>query len=166
MADYLLIGSREYFDAGESRRLRELAEDLVSAGAAVTLFLPKRILAVVETAYRATLEEQDDPVIWLLHALVGSGAPVGLVLQGSAVNYAVEGRDAAGLSFGARAQTEPPRLGESIASLAGKGVPVLYVSEDAAERGILATELLDSVRPVKRGDLPRVFAEYDQIWNW
>jgi sulfur transfer complex TusBCD TusB component (DsrH family) len=128
--------------------------------------MAKKILQVVETAYRATLEEQDDTVVWITHAMKGAGGEFGVVLRGNAVNYAVKGQDASGLAFGERRQTQPPRLADDVAKLAGKGVEVFYVSEDAMERGLDSAALIPEVKPVSREGLPRLFKSYDMVWHW
>jgi hypothetical protein len=128
--------------------------------------MAKRILQVIVSAYRGTLEEQDDTVVWITHALKGAGADLGVLLRGNAVNYAARGQDASGLSFGASKQTQPPRIDDEIARLVAKGVPVSYVAEDAAERGLRPAELVEGVTPVRAGDVPSLFEAYDQVWHW
>ena len=128
--------------------------------------MPKKVLSIIESAYRATLEEQDDTIVWLAHMMKGAGANLDVLLQGNAVNYAVKGQDASGLVFGEKRQTQPPRLDEDLAKLPGKGVKVFLVDEDLRERGIERGELIDGVEPVQRAALPKLFAGYDQVWHW
>lgn len=125
-----------------------------------------KVLNIVESAYRATLEEQDDTIIWLNHAMRGAGADIAVLLQHNAVNTAVKGQDASGLQFGAKPQTQPPRLAEDIVKLIDKGVTVYVVDEDVAERGLEKSELVSGVTSVSRAGLPKLMGEYDQIWHW
>ena len=125
-----------------------------------------KALNIVETAYRATLEEQDDTIVWITHAMTGAGADLALLLRGNAVNYAVKGQDASGLSFGGERQTSPPELAEDLAKLMPKGVDVFIVEDDLTERGIEPGDLIDGLKPIARGDMARLFEDYDQVWHW
>jgi|CXWL01.1.fsa_nt_gi sulfur transfer complex TusBCD TusB component (DsrH family) len=128
--------------------------------------MAKKVLNIIATAYRATLEEQDDTIVWLTHALRGAGADLDVLLRGNAVNYAVKGQDASGLAFGGRRQTQPPRIGDDVAKLITKGVRVFFVEEDLTERGVERADLIPAVEPVTHGDLPKLLAAYDQVWHW
>ncbi len=128
--------------------------------------MPKKILNIVESAYRATIEEQDDTVVWFVQAMQGGGADVAVLLCGNAVNYCVEGHDASGLSFGARRQTQPPRLDADLARLAAQGVPIRFIAEDAQERGIEAAARIAGPEPVRRADLPDLLAGFDLVLRW
>jgi intracellular sulfur oxidation DsrE/DsrF family protein len=128
--------------------------------------MPAKTLQIIESAYRGTIEEQDDPVVWITHAMKGAGGEMDVLLKGNAVNYAVKGQDASGLSFGDRKQTQPPRLDEDISRLAGKGVQVFVVQEDLSRRGIDSADLIQGLRPVPRSEVAKVFAGYDRIWHW
>lgn len=125
-----------------------------------------KVLNIIEAAFRATLEEQDDTIVWITHALKGANAEVDVLLRGNAVNYAVKAQDASGLAFGSVAQTHPPRIAEDLAGLKGKGVKI-YVVEDALhERGIEPNELIDGLDFVARAKLAKLFGQYDQVWHW
>ncbi len=125
-----------------------------------------KVLQIVATAYRATLEEQDDPIIWISHAMKGAGADLDVLLRGNAVNYAVAAQDATGLSFGDWQQSQPPDLAGDIAALAAKDVNVFVVQDDLDERGLRDTALVAGIETLSRARLPTLLNDYDQIWNW
>jgi sulfur relay (sulfurtransferase) DsrF/TusC family protein len=123
-------------------------------------------LHIVESAYRATLEEQDDTIVWLTHAMRGAGAAIDLLLRGNAVNYAVRGQDASGLQFGRWQQTQPPRIEHDLASLITKGATVYALHEDLAQRGLEGAALIDGVKPLSMQALPELMAGYARVWHW
>jgi len=125
-----------------------------------------KALQILKTAYRATIEEQDDTIVWITHAMKGAGAELDVLLKGNAVNYAVAAQNAEGLSFGDWLQTQPPRLGRDIDTLIGKDVSVYAVDEDVVERGLDGAELVDGVKRIRRDDIASLVRNYDQVWQW
>ncbi len=125
-----------------------------------------KALNIIETAYRATLEEQDDPVVWITHAMTGAGADLNVLLRGNAVNYAVKAQGVAPLVIGGRQQTHSPRIADDVSGLIGKGVEVYIVKEDLAERGLDDEELIAGLKPLARGEVPGLLESYDQVWHW
>ena len=128
--------------------------------------MSKKILQVVKTAYRATIEEQDDPVLWLSHVLKDLGSDVDVLLRGLAVNYAVTEQDAAGLSIGAWKQTHPPQLEKDLQTLISKGCSVYLLQEDAARLGLEQRDLILGLKTSSYKELPDLYANYDFIWAW
>lgn len=126
----------------------------------------KKILQIVESAYRGTLEEQDDTVIWLSHIMKDVGSDLDILLRGNSVNYLLRKQDASGLVFGNKKQTQPPRVMDDISKILSKGVAVYFVFEDAYERGIDQNEMISEVKTVSRNDLPSLFSRYQHILHW
>ena len=79
-----------------------------------------RVLQIIEPAYRATLEEQDDTVLWFTRAIRAAGAPADVLLCGTAVNYSVRGQDAEGFRVGGWAQLHPPIIEHELTKLMRK----------------------------------------------
>ena len=125
-----------------------------------------KILSIIENAYRGTLEEQDDTIVWITHAMKGAGGDFTVLLRGNAVNYGVTEQDASGLSFGAWQQTQPPRIADEVGGLVRKGVEVYYVAEDASERGLAGRRMLSGIKPIARERVVELFTSHDQVWNW
>jgi hypothetical protein len=125
-----------------------------------------KTLQVLETAYRATVEEQDDTIVWLTHAMKGAGGEFGLLLTGNAACYAVRGQRAEALTIGGWKQSHAADLSADVAALAGKGVALFAVEEDLEERGLLDAGRIDGLEVVPRAELPRLFDEYPRVWKW
>lgn len=128
--------------------------------------MAKRILQILTTAYRASLEEQDDQVLWLVHMLHNSGADTDVLLRGAATNYAVRNQDASGLAFGEWRQTQPPDLAGEVSALIRKGVRVFVVSDELKKRGIRRHETLSDLAFVAKSELSALLRGYDQVWQW
>ena len=125
-----------------------------------------KVLQVIECAYRATLEEQDDTIVWLTHAMRRAGGDFTVLLRGNAVNYAVAGQDASGLAFGDWKQTQPPRIDNDVAGLIGKGIDVYVVEEDVAARGLGIAAFIAGIRRVVGAGIPRLMDAHEQVWHW
>jgi sulfur transfer complex TusBCD TusB component (DsrH family) len=129
--------------------------------------MAKKTLNIVESAYRAVMEEQDDTILWLLAAMQVAGAEHTVVLRGNAVNYAVAGQGAPALSVGEWKQTQAPKMDRDVVDLMEKRkIPVFVVAEDLAERGIERGELLPGVKLLSRTALPGLFAEHALVSHW
>jgi intracellular sulfur oxidation DsrE/DsrF family protein len=125
-----------------------------------------KVLQIIDTAYRATLEEQDDTVLWLTQALHAAGADLAVLLSGSAVNYAAASQNASGLQIGNWHQRHPPKIAGDIAALLGKGVRVYGVQEDFDALGLREATLVAGVHKVPRARLGALFEEFDRVWQW
>lgn len=129
--------------------------------------MAKKVLNIVESAYRAVMEEQDDTILWLLAAMQGAGGAHTVVLRGNAVNYAIAGQGAPGLTVGQWKQTQAPKMDRDVIDLMeNRKIPVFIVEEDLAERGIERDELVPGVELLSRKALPALFAEYEIVSHW
>ena len=125
-----------------------------------------KILSIVERAYHGTIEEQDDTILWLSHMFKNAGADISILLRGNAVNYAVMGQDASGLSFGAVKMEVPPTLDKDVAALIAAQVPTYAVQEDLDDRGIRREELAEGLKIISRRELADLYDSHDSIWHW
>ncbi|MSR48358.1 MAG: hypothetical protein EXS13_15075 [Planctomycetes bacterium] len=129
--------------------------------------MAKKTLNIVESAYRAVIEQQDDTILWLLAAMQGAGAEHTVVLRGNAVNYAVNGQGAPGLAVGDWKQTQPPRMDRDLVDLMEKRkMTVFAIQEDLAAHDIDAGELLPAIKLISAKTLPKLMAEHAIVSHW
>lgn len=127
--------------------------------------MPK-ILNIVESAYRGTVEEQDDTILWLSQIFKNSGADLAVLLRAGAVNYALKGQEASGLVFGTAKVQNSAKIDRDVAKLLESGVPVYVVEEDARERGLSDQNLIPGIKKISRKSIPELLDQHEKIWHW
>ena len=123
-------------------------------------------LNIVSSAYRATIEEQDDTVVWLSQAMRNAGAGMDMLLRGAAVNYCVRDQKVGPVTIGGRAQKHAPDVHGQVRDFCSDVSKVYVVREDLDERAIDHRSLLQEVEFVDRNELPALLSGYDQVWHW
>jgi hypothetical protein len=125
-----------------------------------------KVMNIISSAYRATLEEQDDTVVWLTHALRRAGADIDVLLRAAAANYVVEGQSVSPLAIGGRVQRNAPEVHGQVRDLAAGGARIFVLEEDLERYGLLDCPKLTAARIVGSDELPHLLKSYDSVWHW
>jgi hypothetical protein len=124
-----------------------------------------KILNIIETAYRATLEEQDDTILWLSRALKNVGADLTVLLRGNAVNY-IASQECPRISIAGVGINHPAMPNDDILKLQGRGAKVYAVREEAVDRGIDLENCARGVEMLAADRIAALLQEHDQVWHW
>lgn len=125
-----------------------------------------KILNIIESAYRGTVEEQDDTILWLTHSMCAAGASIDVLLRGNAVNYAIAQQHAEPMMFGKWTQQHPPDAVGQLGSLMDAGVKVHACAADITDRGILKERVMNRVSLVTHAEITLLLETYDRILAW
>jgi len=125
-----------------------------------------KVLSIISSGYRATLEEQDDTVLWITQAMNRAGAEIDILLRSAATNYVVDGQAAGTLSIGGRSQRNAPDVHGQIRDLAEHGVGIFVLEKDLAAYGLDGASRFDQARVVRGAELPALVSRYDTVWHW
>lgn len=125
-----------------------------------------KVLQVLDQAFRTTVEEQDDTILWLTQSMRGVGAELEVLLSGHAVQYAVQTKRQPPFDLADWRQSQPADLTQDIGRLTEKGVPVYALHEDLEERGLLGLPVRPGIEVIKRSNLVGLYDGADQVWHW
>lgn len=125
-----------------------------------------KILSILSSGYRATLEEQDDTVLWFSQTLRRSSADIDLLLRNSAVNYIVGGQVVTPLAIGGREQRNAPDVHGQVLALAESGAGIFVLEEELEKYGLADKAKHNWIQVIAAPDLPSMVAGYDRVWHW
>jgi hypothetical protein len=128
--------------------------------------MARRSLAIIERAYRGTLEEQYAHILWLTHALRKMHGDIGLLLRGSTVLYARQHQPVQHLTIGGIRVETLPHYESALAALITDDVRIYAYAADCERLGITSEQLLPEVQRVTLPELAHLCSTHDDIWYW
>jgi intracellular sulfur oxidation DsrE/DsrF family protein len=126
------------------------------------------ILAIVERAFRGTVEQQYAHVLWLAHGL-SRQAEIVVLLRGAACAYAVapDGTngdvEAGGLDIAGQPWGITPDYHDAIARMGNDGVRIYACARSLSAFGFAGRALLPEVRPISTTEMVDVITSCDRI---
>lgn len=126
----------------------------------------KSSLAIIERAYRGSLEEQYGHIVWLTRVMKGMGAATALLLKGDTVMYARRGQPRMALAIGDLTVSDVSHYESSIEELLRLAVPVYAWQPDLARLQLGADSLIEGVVPVGDADMLSLIQRFDCVWYW
>lgn len=129
------------------------------------------VLQVLDQAFRTTVEEQDETILWLIQCMLKQASSnadnvMDLLLTDHAVYYAYQNKAQPALKIGDWQQTQPADISRDISNLSKSGVSVFIVYEDLWERGLDLLPVPKGIDVVNRHELPQLYLRADQVWHW
>jgi hypothetical protein len=120
-------------------------------------------LAIVERAYRGTLEQQYAHVLWLVHGLHRQ-SPMVLLLRGVAASYALAGRPDAPPRVGGAPWGTAPDYQAAIGRLVADGAPVLVCARSLRDLDLHDRPLLPEVRAAGDDEIIELIESCRRVW--
>ncbi len=122
----------------------------------------KSSLAIVERAYRGSVEEQYGHIVWLSRVMQTLGANTALLLKGDATLYARRDQPRVELSIGDVLVNDISHYESSVEQLLTRGVPVYAWEADLLPDDVL----VPGVQPMRQRDMPLLISRFDCVWYW
>jgi hypothetical protein len=126
----------------------------------------KSSLAIIERAFRGSLEEQYGHIVWLSRVMHGMGAVTALVLKGDTVMCARASQRRIALTIGDLCIEDVSHYETTINDLLTDGVPVYAWQPDCLRLGLADAALISGIQLIDEDDLAGMIQQFDCVWYW
>ncbi|MCC5603250.1 DsrE family protein [Nostoc favosum] len=123
-------------------------------------------LAIIERAYRGTIEEQYAHILWLSYALHKMNVNMGVLLRGNAILYGLQEQSQPQLTIGRILVKSLPHYESSLKELIKDGVNVYVYSDDCKRLQINSGQLIPGIIEADLHKVTQLCEEYDFVWYW
>ena len=126
----------------------------------------KSSLAILERAYRGSVEDQYGHIVWLSKVMHGMGAATAVLLKGDTVFFAKKHQPMQQLTIGGVCLDGLSHYETTVRELVTSGVPVFAYQSDCARYGLGPEALVEGVEMIDDAGLVMLVCRYDCVWYW